>query len=263
MINAYDPHVGNDKRYIECYKKSNSKWWERWLFTRKKKAVEAVNATFIGPSEWICDCARKSIIGRMHKAYCVSNIISQNFKYCSEARNKHDKFIIAFGAYGGRKNKNKGFEELEKSLNYLSDVIKDRMELWIYGEDEDCTKTNNVETKFFGKINNAEDMIEFYHRCDVFAFPSVQETQGMTKIEALLCGLPVIAFDRTACAEGIVNKENGWVAHEGDLESYAEGIIYYYNLLFCFFSLQIYSFFCIYRNLLLKFVLFSLISPHF
>ncbi len=230
MINALTAHVGKDMRYIEGFNNSNSSFWERWLFERKKKAIESINVDFIGPSQWICDCARKSIIGRMHKAYCVSNIISQNFKYFSEARNNHDKFIIAFGAYGGRKNKSKGFEDLEKSFNFLSNTIKDRMELWIFGEDAECTKTSNVKTKFWGIINNAKDMVEFYHSCDVFVFPSVQETQGMTKIEALLCGLPVIAFNRTACSEGIVHKENGWIAQNGDIESYAEGIKYYYDL---------------------------------
>ena len=52
----------------------------------------------------------------------------------------------------------------------------------------------------------------------------------MTKIEALLCGLPVITFDRTACAEGVVHGQTGWVAADGDLRGFAEGILHYHAL---------------------------------
>lgn len=50
----------------------------------------------------------------------------------------------------------------------------------------------------------------------------------MTKVEALLCGLPVIAFGRTACAEGIEHGVTGWIASNGDFAAYAGGLSYYF-----------------------------------
>jgi glycosyltransferase involved in cell wall biosynthesis len=43
-------------------------------------------------------------------------------------------------------------------------------------------------------------------------------------------GLPVIAFDRTGCAEYLKNGVNGWVAPDGDCREYARGIEYFRNL---------------------------------
>jgi glycosyltransferase involved in cell wall biosynthesis len=43
-------------------------------------------------------------------------------------------------------------------------------------------------------------------------------------------GLPVLAFNRTGCSEGISHKENGWVSPDGDCEDYAKGFRYFYTL---------------------------------
>ena len=50
----------------------------------------------------------------------------------------------------------------------------------------------------------------------------------MTKVEALLCGLPVIAFDRTARAEGIGHGATGWIATNNDFATYADGLVHYF-----------------------------------
>jgi glycosyltransferase involved in cell wall biosynthesis len=39
--------------------------------------------------------------------------------------------------------------------------------------------------------------------------------------------LPVVAFDRTACADGILHKETGWIAPDGDVRSFCEGILWW------------------------------------
>ena len=51
----------------------------------------------------------------------------------------------------------------------------------------------------------------------------------MVKLEALSCGLPVLAFNRTACADGIRHEENGWIAPDGDIAAYAKGIEFFFR----------------------------------
>ena len=229
MINAYAPYVGSDMRYITGFNKENSCGWERRLFEQKRRAIDAIKPIFVGPSEWICQCARRSIIGREYESYPISNIIAKGFRFEKSFRCKHSNFVVAFGANGGRSSSYKGFADLVRALDYLPVDIKSHLELRIFGEDAEPTEIGGVSVKFYGGIDNADEMVQFYHQCDVFAFPSVQETQGMTKIEAMLCGLPVIAFRRTACAEGIESGLSGWIVEDGDWRGYAEGIKYYYN----------------------------------
>ena len=229
LINIIEPHPAADRRYICGLTMKNSTWIERWLFDRKRKSIDRLRPCFIGPSAWVCECARQSIIGRNLASNVISNLVDKKYVYDSHLSKWHEKFVILFGAYGGRKNRYKGFSDLEEALGLLPEAVKDDCELWIFGEDAPDCFTRGIKTIFKGNVSSSEALRNIYHSADVFAFPSRQETQGMTKMEAMLCGLPVVAFDRTACAEGIVHKGTGWVADDGNIQQYADGIYYFYR----------------------------------
>ena len=200
--------------------------------------IKRLNPRFIGPSKWVVEACAKSINGNGYPAYAISNIIDPVFKYIPELRKSHDKFVILFGAFGGRKNSYKGWPDLEAALALLPEEIKKNCEVHIFGESSSDTEVHGIPLKFLGPITDPIKMREIYHQADVFAFPSVQETQGMTKIEAMLCGLPVIAFDRTACAEGIVNSVSGWVVDDGDVKAFADSLIKQYEMASSCFSAE-------------------------
>lgn len=234
IINAINPYPYADRRFIDGFKKINSTVLERWLFKRKREMVARTISLFIGPSRWVCSECSKSIIGNSKKVFSISNIISREFfseiETCNQCIGSNRKFKMLYGAYGGRSNRQKGYLDLEKSLRILPEKAKDKLILYIYGEESNPCLTEGVETVFLGKINSPWKMVEALTSVDVFLFPSRAETQGMAKVEALLCGAPVITFNRTACAEGVHHKENGWIADDGDIESYSNGIKFYCDL---------------------------------
>lgn len=232
VINALEPCPYADRRFIEGFNHSNSSWLERYLFNRKRNMISKLKASFIGPSRWVCEQCKISIIGRGYDVYEVSNLIAPDYfaKLRNSASIRTTKFTILFGAYGGRKNADKGFPDLVAALQQIPQDIKRQCILKIYGEEAEDCDTEGVKTEFLGKISSAHQMIEILNSADIFAFPSRAETQGMTKVEALICGVPVIAFERTACSEGIVHEVNGWIADDGDIASYSRGIVYFFQL---------------------------------
>lgn len=234
MINAMNPYPQTDLRYVTGYDCVTANRLERWLHGRKLRAVQQLRrsrqamVSFVGPSEWVVNCCRQSIIGRGAPAFSISNIIDAHFIF-KPSTVRNDKFVILYGAYLGRKNWSKGFDDLVEALKLLPLEIKNSVELRIFGEDGADCKTVDIDTRFLGNISSPCELGRVYNEADVFAFPSREETQGMTKVEAMRCGLPVIAFDRTACAEGIRHQVSGWVAKDGDFAQYAEGIMWFYG----------------------------------
>lgn len=223
-ISGFDPYPLGDNRFVEGFFCGNSIWIERLLWKKKRYVTEVAGLRFVGPSQWVAAECRRSMIGRGKEVFSIPNIINKEYHYDASIRRDPEKNIILFGCNGGYMNQYKGFPELKESLLCLDESEQKRTELHIFGSVGDDFFIGGVLVKLLGAIRDPVQLSKLYNRSDVFAFPSVTETQGMVKIEALLCGCPVVTFDRTACAEGIEHKCNGWIATDGDIKSFAEGL---------------------------------------
>lgn len=228
-INAYGPHPEKDRRFVEGYNSQNSPYIERVVFNRKNKFVKQTSPVFVGPSQWVCNQCKESIIGNARPCFAVSNIIDRVYSFKENLLEIHQKFTVLFIACGGRKAQYKGWDDLEKAIDYLPCEIRANTEILVVGENSDDCRIKDIDLKFAGIVSSSYEMKKIHHRADVLAFPSKYETQGMVKIESLLDGLPVVAFDRSACADGIIHRQNGWVANDGDISGFADGLIYFYN----------------------------------
>ena len=229
LLNAIEFLPCGDRRFIEGFMPTNSTVLERYMFERKRRLLSRPDFRLIGPSEWVCKQARDSIIGRDKMTFAISNIIASEY-FNEGERRKNERFTILFGSGGGRQQSLKGFEDLVAVIKMLPTKVRENCELHILGENDKDGNIEGMATHFLGKVTSSKRMVAIYRSADVFAFPSRQETQGMMKIEALLCGTPVVAFNRSACAEGIVVGENGFVADDGDIQGFVEGIMMYYSL---------------------------------
>ena len=122
----------------------NTDWLNLWLWRRKGRMIKRLNPRFIGPSKWVVEACAKSINGNGYPAYAISNIIDPVFKYIPELRKSHDKFVILFGAFGGRKNSYKGWPDLEAALALLPEEIKKNCEVHIFGESSSDTEVHGI-----------------------------------------------------------------------------------------------------------------------
>lgn len=65
------------------------------------------------------------------------------------------------------------------------------------------------EVYMAGKIVHSE-VVKYYNYADGFVSASMSETQGMTFIEAMACGKQVLAKDKVALKEVLIDEENGY-----------------------------------------------------
>ena len=67
-------------------------------------------------------------------------------------------------------------------------------------------------------------MIKQFRNCDVYILPSRHESFGVSYIEAMACGKPVIATDCGGPAD-FVNSENGILVPVGNVEEISNAIL--------------------------------------
>ncbi len=83
---------------------------------------------------------------------------------------------------------------------------------------EELNLTDRVS--FLGFIHD-KDLAPLYRLADVFAIPSEAELQSLATMEAMACGLPVVAADAYALPELVHHEINGFLFQRGNSEEMA------------------------------------------
>lgn len=153
----------------------------------------------------------------------IFNPISINTNMYSDCRSKK---VIAVGRYTYQK----GFDLLADAWKIVTASHPD-WELNIYGGgDVDKYRHLAIEkgiSKTFICNGSVHDITAKYLESSIFVLSSRYEGFGLVIVEAMACGLPVVSF---ACPCGprdiIHNNEDGFLIENGDIDSFAQKIIY-------------------------------------
>jgi glycosyltransferase involved in cell wall biosynthesis len=77
---------------------------------------------------------------------------------------------------------------------------------------------------FVGRVED-QRLLDYYAAADVFALPSSSEAQGIVALEAMACGLPVVATAVGGLLETIEDGRTGYLVPSGDVTALAEGVL--------------------------------------
>jgi glycosyltransferase involved in cell wall biosynthesis len=114
-------------------------------------------------------------------------------------------FILAIGSADPRKN----LSALLKAYSMLPTEIRENYHLvivWTHAflADEFSKQVNNLglanKTRFLQNISN-NDLALLYNAASLFAFPSLYEGFGLPPLEAMACGVPVVAANNSSIPE--------------------------------------------------------------
>lgn len=205
-------------------------------FARKKKVFSAKNLYFVSPSNWLAKCASQSGLCTNKEISRIPNLINENvFKPSDKmvARNilniPSGVKVISFGCVGGVNNPIKGWGYLKDALKLVSKLREDLViEVLVFGSDYDAVVESEIpyHVRFLGPINDEISMVVVNNAADVFVSPSIAESFGMTAMENIMCGTPVVVFDNGGTVDFVKHKVNGYLAEYKSTEDFAAGIIY-------------------------------------
>ncbi|MDX2128568.1 MAG: N-acetyl-alpha-D-glucosaminyl L-malate synthase BshA [Chloroherpetonaceae bacterium] len=119
----------------------------------------------------------------------------------------------------------KRLKDVVNAFNIINEKIPSR--LLLVGDGPERTEAEHLSrelglaerVKFLGK---QEAVIDLLSIADLMLMPSESESFGLAALEAMSCGVPVIAADVGGLPEFIKHEENGYLVQVGDTEKMAE-----------------------------------------
>jgi glycosyltransferase involved in cell wall biosynthesis len=160
------------------------------------------------------------------KVHIVSNGVNSDTFY-PISHYFHDRKNIL---YVGRLYKGKGLEFLIDAVELLIPTHPS-VRLWVAGQGVYFKKINafiqgraiRKHIVFWG-WKDSETLNQLYNEATVYVMPSIVEGFGMTLLEAMACGCPVIATDSGGAVDIIRHNHNGLLISYGNVEQLAASI---------------------------------------
>lgn len=213
----------------------------RSIFEKKNKIFKNKKMIFVATSSWIYEVALKSPLTNGHKVVEIPLSIDRNIFKVDKEINKekilkdygieicNKPIILLYGAMNATTDTRKGFELLKRALLNINESDKKKYILLVFGDNINLKFVSGVRVVSLGLINNKKEISNLYNCSDLFLMPSIQEAFGLTTLEAINCGCPVVAFRNTGAESIIKHKKNGYLAKNGDSTGFFKGITYFMN----------------------------------
>jgi N-acetyl-alpha-D-glucosaminyl L-malate synthase BshA len=119
-------------------------------------------------------------------------------------------------------------KRVSDTIKILKEIIKKHSaKLLLVGDGPDRTECENLvrelnlneHVRFLGKQTS---IVELLSIADLFLLPSQSESFGLSALEAMSCGVPVIGSNIGGIPEVVAHGETGYVAELGDVERMAK-----------------------------------------
>ncbi len=177
-------------------------------------------------SKWMLDMAGQSpLFSNFRLHYIPFGIDLSIFKPIDTVKAKNllgvkpGSIVLAFRTTS---NEFKGLSFIKKCL----DKLKSRQPICLITFSEKGL-LNEFKNKYqiidMGWVDD-EKLPIIYNACDIFLMPSTAEAFGVSAIEAMACGKPVIVFEGTSLPEVIFAPKGGIAVPQGDVESLTHAI---------------------------------------
>jgi glycosyltransferase involved in cell wall biosynthesis len=173
---------------------------ENW---RLKKSLYAKSKLYVvTPCAWLMNKVEASMLQPgIRSKKIINNGVDVDF-FCpgdkALAREalglNQEEFILLFVANSVRNNIWKDFSTLKKALELLSATRREsKIRLICFGDDSPSEKVGQFSIDFISHTDDLCSLVNFYQAADLYVHATKADTFPTVILEALACGLPVIA----------------------------------------------------------------------
>jgi glycosyltransferase involved in cell wall biosynthesis len=197
-------------------------------WNRKREIYSTGRFQIATPSRWLLRQVEQSILApAMVESRVIPNgVDSTIFSPGSKEQARESlglpqhEAILLFVANAARSNVFKDYRTVEQSaLRTAAGYPRGKVTLLVVGEKGDTVFFNNGEIRFLPYQREQKTMALYYQAADLYVHAAKSDTFPNTVLEALACGLPVVATAIDGIPEQIDDGRSGFLVPGGDAET--------------------------------------------
>jgi glycosyltransferase involved in cell wall biosynthesis len=135
-----------------------------------------------------------------------------------------DAKVILFAANGIKRNIFKDYATIQSAITLLSKSMTFPTIVIALGEEGVTEQLGHVQIRYIPPVSNRELVAAYYQSADVYVHASHADTFPTSIIEAMACGIPVVATAVGGIPEQVVDGQTGILVAQGDGNAMASAI---------------------------------------
>lgn len=209
-------------------------------FRFKKHYINQTSISIVSATEWQYQLGLSSLLFKEKAMEKILLSVDPNvfsFVPKKNAKLKYDipenKKVIFFGS-AFLNERRKGMRYLFEALKIIrqqNTVNPDDILLLIAGNDFEQVKADiPFQYRYLGLLANNEELADAFQAADIYICPSIEDSGPMMINQAIMCGIPTVAYNMGVAMDLVLNGKTGYRAKLMDIEDLAFGITTLLNL---------------------------------
>jgi len=208
------------------------------MLADKKFLFTSRNFVAVAPSRWMARRIKESAVFRQCRVEVISNSVQTDvFEPGSKTEAKKaigidpDKKTILFGCQD-LNEKRKGFQELVEAFKYClaeldskKSVNKGRLHLIALGTSDRALTSLGIPVYSPGYVTGETEIATIYNSADIVVLPSLEDNAPNIILEAMSCGIPVVAFQAGGVSEFVEDGITGLVVPKANSKELSQAIL--------------------------------------
>lgn len=200
---------------------------------QRARAYSGLDLTFVAPSRWIAEEARRSsVIGERRIIHIPTGVELDIFKPRNRAAARArfglpgDACVLLFGALGALSDTRKGFPECMLALqSWVANRKQREAVLAVFGGGgKPPPSVAGLTVYDIGRLDNRALLADLYNAADLLLAPFAEDNLPNVVLEAIACGTPVVAYRAGGIPDAVVEGSSGALAPPGDARAFGEAL---------------------------------------
>ena len=204
---------------------------ENWKL--KKSLWQKSKLYIAAPAQWLIDAAGKSILSEgMVEGRVIPNGIDLDVFHPADRNDSRKKLgidpeeiVLLFVGNKTKNNKWKRYEWMMEALQALAGKTDlSKVTFLLLGQEGTMTESLPFKVKFVPPESDPKRIALYYQASDLYLHAALMDTFPNAVLEAMACGLPVVATKVGGIPEQVIHGTHGYLSRAGDAEEMAHGL---------------------------------------